>query len=113
VVLGIRPSDLVLAAEGPSLPRLVAAIDHVENLGAHLHASFAVDAEPVEVDIVGDDEAAPALDQGEGSRWSVELADGTAVGAGTSLELALRVDRLHWFDPDSGERLTTPSDRLR
>ena len=110
VVLGIRPSDLVLAAEGPSLPQFVAAVDHVENLGAHLHASFAVDADPVEVDVVGDDEAASTPEQGVGSRWSVELTDGTAVTAGTSIDLAVRVDRLHWFDPGSGQRLPTPAD---
>ncbi len=106
VVLGIRPSDLVPAAAGHDLPRLEVGVDHVENLGAHLHVSFSVDARPVHVDLLTEDEEVEALHEPtDAARWSAELADGTPARVGESFELALRTDRLHWFDPATGLRL--------
>jgi len=106
-ILGIRPSDLVLASTEPDLPRITARVDVSEDLGAHVHISFALDADRVAGDDVG------ASSGGEDVRliddpravWRAELPDRYRASCGDVIELAVRTDRFHAFDPVTGLRI--------
>ncbi|MFM7062439.1 MAG: ABC transporter ATP-binding protein [Actinomycetes bacterium] len=102
VVVGLRPSDLVLGGEVAGGTVLSAVADHVENLGARLHVSFEVEADAV---VLTDDEAAVPGGAAPHARWCADLEEGRAIRPGDRLDLTLRTDRLHWFDPTTGARL--------
>jgi multiple sugar transport system ATP-binding protein len=111
IVLGIRPHDLHVAAPGtdPGLPPLLDRVDVVERLGTETHLVFSLDAPRVDAE-----ELREAVDAG-GAGDEVLLADDdraqfTAVvdahhpvQAGDTVELVADADRLHGFDPATGE----------
>ena len=105
VVLGIRPSDLVPAASGPGLPVIRASIDVAEDLGAHVHVSFALDAPRVRDDEIGAAEEDGRLLADDRATWRAELPDIHRPAPGDVIELGIRTDRLHGFDPITGARL--------
>jgi multiple sugar transport system ATP-binding protein len=106
VIVGIRPSDLELAElADPSLPRLSARLEVVENLGAEMHAIFPIEAPRVDADgaLLAD-----AADSGDGQLLADERALFTAslaarrpVFPGEMIELAVNTARLHYFDPQT------------
>jgi multiple sugar transport system ATP-binding protein len=122
IVVGIRPEQFrdpsALVARG-DLARLRASVGLVETLGseqlAHVTLPGAEPYEP-EVDRHG---PAPAEPEEEGAepivrRFVARLDGDTEVRAGDTVELGSNVDRLHWFDPDTGDaivgdRVPTPA----
>ena len=121
VILGIRPSDLELdeyAVPGP--PRISATLEIVENLGDEIHAIFPIaapriDAESVRQAAAGEGEAGDEqLLADERSLFTASLAARRPLAAGEEVELALDMNRLQFFDPQSGQALAsvaTPSFR--
>ncbi len=104
-VLGVRPTDLVLPVGAPGAPTIPARIDLVEHLGAQVHVTFSLDAPPVHPDVTSEDEELEvAATRSDRAVWTAELPDGTGVAVGDELDLAIVVERLHWFDPVTGER---------
>jgi multiple sugar transport system ATP-binding protein len=104
-ILGVRPTDLVPAASAPGLPTLTARVDHVEHLGASVQATFALDAPQVRPDAdTEDEELELAAVRSDRARWTAELPDGVGVAVGDVIELGVVTERLHWFDPSTGER---------
>ena len=92
-VLGIRPEDLVVAA--PDGPGAQAEVLRVEELGAdgYLYASAQVDGGAVDV---------------------VARVDGRVhPKRGERVSLAPVIDRLHVFDPETGERVCEADGQLR
>jgi multiple sugar transport system ATP-binding protein len=82
VTLGIRPEDITIGGEAH------ARVLSVEHLGADSHATCTVDS--------GGDE-----------RKLAARCDGTRAPApGEQVQLGIRTDRLHWFAPGDGERIS-------
>jgi len=111
VVAGLRPETFEDGAfADPSLPRLDVQVAVVEELGADTHVIFAVDAAPVEVgeirETTGDDEVTAV----EGSLFTARVNPETAARPGAPLRLAVDPSRFHYFDPETGLRLSaTPA----
>jgi multiple sugar transport system ATP-binding protein len=83
VSMGIRPEDIALGSASGIAGRVV----RIEHLGADSHATCAVAAT-------------------DGERELVVRSDADhAPGEGERVVLALDADHLHWFSPESGERL--------
>ncbi len=108
LVLGIRPEafeDAEFASN--ELPRLVANVEVVEELGSEAHVFFRVDAAPAESEArEAADEAALLTDGRAIITARVDARSRARVGS----ELALAVDpaRFHFFDATSGESLLSP-----
>ena len=116
VVLGIRPEDIEDASLLPDSSddqRLSIVCDIREDMGSEVYVHFNVAAEPVVTDEVleahvvdaPEDEAARmAAEQARGSgvRFVARLDRETRAREREPLEVAVDVDRLHVFDPETG-----------
>jgi multiple sugar transport system ATP-binding protein len=112
VVIGIRPEDLEDASLAPAAPegrRMTAVVDLVEALGSEVLAHFTVDAPPVVTDdtkelvrdLGGTDELVARAQEGTSS-FVARLEPRTTARGGGSLDLAVDVERMHFFDLDDG-----------
>ena len=112
VILGIRPTDFAHSDDAAGdLPRITVVPSVVEELGAETYLVFTIDAPRV------DTEATRAAAEGERSDEMTLLADEEGAvftaridarrspRAGTAVELAIDSDRVHFFDPETGEAL--------
>ena len=116
VVLGIRPEDMEdasLASAGSSDRTLSVLTDIREDMGSEVYVHFNLDAPPVttkevldakSIDAPEDAEARVAAEQarGRGVRFVARVDRTTSAREGENLTLAVDVDRLHFFDPESG-----------
>jgi len=112
VALGIRPEhveDAALVRDGG--PRLRGRVILTEALGSENLAHVEVDARPVVTDevleIAADTDAAVVAElEIEAREDRVQIVGrfdaSSRAGAGDEVELALRPERLHFFDPDTG-----------
>jgi multiple sugar transport system ATP-binding protein len=115
VVVGIRPEDLEDAALAPGTPegrRMTCGVDLLEALGSEVLAHLEVDAPPVVTDdtreLVRDLGGAAELEAraGEGvSTFVARLDPRTTAARGAPLEMAVDVERMHFFDPDDGRSI--------
>jgi multiple sugar transport system ATP-binding protein len=111
VIVGLRPSDLELAAREPSLPRLRVEALVVERLGSESNVIFPVDAPRVDTEATRAAAEAQAADdeqllvEDDRAQFTARLAGRPAIEPGGQLELAVRTERLYFFDPASGETL--------
>ena len=108
VVVGIRPEDiedaaLVPSANGASLPVRVTL---AEALGAEVIAHFplAGDVEAVAVAAVPESPALGAVED-VGPLLTARLSPRSAARSGQPLRVAIDVERLHFFDPESDEAI--------
>ena len=116
VVLGIRPEDIEdasLVAEASKDERLSVVCDIREDMGSEVYMHFNVAAEPVDSDevleahVVDEREdavtrAAAEQARGSGVRFVARLERDTRAREREPLEVAVDVDRLHLFDPETG-----------
>jgi multiple sugar transport system ATP-binding protein len=108
VVVGIRPEDIEDAALVPSAngTSLSVRVTLAEALGAEVIAHFplAGDVEPVAVGTVAE---APPLEAVEdsGPLLTARLSPRSAARSGQPLRIAIDLDRLHFFDPESEEAI--------
>jgi multiple sugar transport system ATP-binding protein len=114
IVVGMRPTDFEDAAlaRDPSLPALDVDVDVTEELGAEMNVIFRIDAPPVVTDATAavrseeiETERAPLLDIGATPDQAVCTAQFDArsrVRSGVTARLCVDVERLHFFDPDTG-----------
>jgi multiple sugar transport system ATP-binding protein len=111
LILGLRPSDFVPAGPGvdPRLPRMRVIPDVVERLGSEILIVFGVDATGFEVNDRGEWIAGgeAQLVEDHHTRLTARLEEGTSVRIGEPIELAVRRDRLHFFDRETGDRIDT------
>jgi multiple sugar transport system ATP-binding protein len=108
LIAGIRPEAFEDAAfADPSLPRIDAKVEVVEELGADTHVLFSVAAPRVEVtevrEAAGDEDA--TLATVEGSLFTARVDPATSAKPGAPLRLAVDPSRFHYFDPETGLRL--------
>jgi multiple sugar transport system ATP-binding protein len=114
VILGLRPETL--SPGGPEdTMRLVGEVSAAEMLGADRLVHFEVAGAPTFTSELIDGSRAAAADaaangSGPASRGSAMVARFDALAArpalGERIEIAVAVDRAHFFDPGSGRRLT-------
>ena len=112
LILGMRPTDLELPAQwNEDCPRLRAQAEVVENLGSETNLIFAVDAPRVDTEATRAAIEAKAADDdqllAEDNRaiFTARLQGRPRVNPGDAVELAVRIERLHCFDPASGATL--------
>jgi multiple sugar transport system ATP-binding protein len=120
VILGIRPEDVedaVLVAGSTPDTTLEVTVGLAEPLGAEVVVHFEVDAPAVatrdtlelaaDVDPGGREDAAAARQALAGDRaaFTARLSPRTALRAGDAARLVVDVERLHLFDPATGETL--------
>jgi multiple sugar transport system ATP-binding protein len=111
VVLGIRPESFEDAAFAPGLPTIQVRVEVLEELGSDAHVFFHVDAPPKTAEILeaAADEALLPADQ---ALFTARVDARTRARVGETLELAVDPARFHFFDPESGDRLTAGSQQL-
>jgi len=116
VVLGIRPEDMEdasLLREASADRRLSVVCDIREDMGSEVYVHFNIAAQPVAtkevleahvVDAPEDAETRVAAEQARGSGvpFVARLERTTRAKEREKLELAVDVERLHFFDPESG-----------
>jgi multiple sugar transport system ATP-binding protein len=116
VVLGIRPEDIAdasLLPEASADRRLSVVCDIREDMGSEVYVHFNIAAQPVTskevleahaVDAAADAETRVAAEQarGGGVEFVARLERATRAREREPLELAVDVERLHFFDPESG-----------
>jgi multiple sugar transport system ATP-binding protein len=108
LVVGIRPEDIADAALVPSAngASLAVRVTLAEALGAEVIAHFplAGDVEPVAVAVTPD---SPALEAAAdaGPLLTARLSPRSAARSGQPLRVAIDVERLHFFDPETDEAI--------
>jgi multiple sugar transport system ATP-binding protein len=114
VIVGIRPTDLQDGdAADRALPRLRVPVEVVEDLGAASHVIFAIDAPRVVADAVQAAKATAEPEEGllladDTRSLFTALLDGyRLIAVGSEIELAIDPQRLHFFDPATGDVLDT------
>jgi len=103
VILGARPEDIEDAAFGNG-ERLRAVVDIREDMGSEVFVHFGIGGKPV----VGEDvRAAVGEDAADvkGSTWVARVDRDTGAAEQRELELAVDTDRLHFFDPATGDAI--------
>jgi multiple sugar transport system ATP-binding protein len=101
LILGVRPEDIEDAKFGSGSP-LNALVDIREDMGSEVFVHFdpggkAVAGEDVKA-AVGEDAAAV-----KGSAWVARLDRDTAASERERIDLAVDTNRLHFFDPETGD----------
>jgi multiple sugar transport system ATP-binding protein len=111
IVLGLRPHDLRLGASEGGLPGRVQV---VERLGTETHVVVGVDAPRLRsralaeaVDAAPDDDVLLAED--DRASFTVVTEARAPIAVGDRVELAVNPQRLHGFDAETGEALSTPA----
>jgi len=116
VVLGIRPEDIEdasLLRAASADRRLSVVCDIREDMGSEVYVHFNIAAQPVAtkevleahvVDAPEDAETRIAAEQARGSgvQFVARLDRATRAREREKLELAVDVDRVHFFDPETG-----------
>ena len=103
VILGVRPEDIEDAAFGDG-QRIRAVVDIREDMGSEVFVHFGIGGKPV----VGKDvRAAVGEDAADvkGSTWVARVDRDTGAAEQRELELAVDTDRLHFFDPATGDAI--------
>jgi multiple sugar transport system ATP-binding protein len=113
VALGIRPTCFALASDAdPSWPRMQAAVDVVERLGAESNLLFTVDAPPVVTEAVkqaiggeGGADDGRLLAGDDRARFTARITGPARIAPGDRVELAVDPLQVHLFDLESGAAL--------
>jgi multiple sugar transport system ATP-binding protein len=109
LLVGIRPTDFENGAGAdPALPRMRVQAAVVEALGAESHVIFHLDAPRVQTDAIRAAADAEAEDQmlfvdDERAEFTARIETVTPIPPGAEIELAVHVERAHYFDPLTGE----------
>jgi multiple sugar transport system ATP-binding protein len=116
VILGIRPEDLEdasLAEGGADRRRLSATVDIREDMGSEVFVHFGSGGRPVRgkdvAAAVGEEaiEATEEVAREKGSLFVARLDRHTRAREGEQIELVVDTERLHFFDPETGQGVYT------
>ena len=114
VIVGVRPEDLEdaeLAGGAPDGGRLSAVVDIREDMGSEVFIHFGVGGEAVESEdvkaAVGEEavELSRGMAMDQGTSWVARLDRDTKAAEQGWVELLVDTDRLHFFDPESGDAI--------
>jgi multiple sugar transport system ATP-binding protein len=103
LILGVRPEDIEDAAFGDG-ERLSAVVDIRENMGSEVFVHFDAGARMVpgeDVKAAVGEEAAEV----KSSAWVARLDRDTTAAERQPIELAVDTNRLHFFDPETGDAI--------
>ena len=103
LILGIRPEDIEDAAFGEGEP-LSAVVDIREDMGSEVFIHFGIGGKAV----LGEDvRAAVGEDAADvkGSSWVARVDRDTAAVEQKPIDLAVDTNRLHFFDPETGDAI--------
>jgi multiple sugar transport system ATP-binding protein len=103
LILGVRPEDIEDAAFGEG-QRVSAVVDIRENMGSEVFVHFGVGAKMV----LGEDVRAAVGEEAaevKSSAWVARLDRDTAATEQQPIELAVDTNRLHFFDPETGDAI--------
>jgi multiple sugar transport system ATP-binding protein len=124
VIVGVRPEDLLLSPAGTAAGTaadlsssaqeagtLTADVRVVEPLGSELHAIFSIDATAAgDPDLTASAEEAEGMLPGLAYNGVARLDPRAAVRPGERVTFQVDVNRLHFFDPDTGLAIGWPGD---
>jgi ABC-type sugar transport system ATPase subunit len=103
IVLGIRPEAFSLG--NPTLPTIDVRVEVVEDLGSEMHLFFRVDAQPITAESLESASEQGLLGENL-ALFTARVDAGSAVAVGSTVALGVDASRFHYFDADSGARLT-------
>ena len=101
LILGVRPEDIEDAKFGAGEP-ITAVVDIREDMGSEVFVHF----DPGAAMVAGDDVKAAVGEEAaevKGSAWVARLDRDTAAEEKGRVELVLDTNRLHFFDPETGD----------
>ena len=108
VILGIRPTDVAIAAAGDMRPTLTSTVSVFEDLGAEAHAIMPIDSPRITADAAlaaaetDADHDGTLLAGDNRAQFTARLDAHSGVTQGVELSLAIDPDRIHLFDPATG-----------
>jgi multiple sugar transport system ATP-binding protein len=104
LLVGIRPEDIEDAAYvlSPNGSFLDVSVSRAEPMGAEVIAHFPLAAAPAGSAATGDEDV---LAEPRGSTLTARLSPRSAARSGASLRVAIDVDRLHFFDPETDQAI--------
>jgi multiple sugar transport system ATP-binding protein len=111
VVVGVRSEDMEDAAlrQVPGDQRLQGTITLTEALGSEIVVHFTFEAERVETadtKLIAKETGEEELSTlGQGVKWVASFAPRSRVHAGDTVEIAVDVDRIHLFDPETSDAI--------
>jgi multiple sugar transport system ATP-binding protein len=117
VVLGIRPSDFddALLIKDESRPTIDIGVDVTEELGSEMNVIFTIDAPPVMTAATraisrdaADVQQASLLAESHQSVMTAQIDAHSTCCPGERARLCVDVDRLYFFDADTGVAIGTP-----
>ena len=113
VALGVRSEDMEdasLASNVPDARRIKGKVNLTEALGSEIVLHLTFSGQPVATDDTkliaeetGEGELLIAAD--EGVKWVASFAPRSRVRMGDEIEIALDVERAHFFDPETSEAI--------
>ena len=110
VALGVRSEDMEDAnlASAPADRRIKAKVNLTEALGSEIVVHFTFPGQPVVTDdtkLIAEESGEGELHIGadEGIKWVASFAPRSRVRAGDEIEIAVDVERAHFFDPQTSE----------
>jgi multiple sugar transport system ATP-binding protein len=109
IVVGVRSEDMEDAAlrNVPDDQRLQGTITLTEALGSEIVVHFTFDAQRVETEdtklIAKETGEAELHTLGDGVKWVASFAPRSRVHTGDTVEIAVDVERVHLFDPETSE----------
>jgi multiple sugar transport system ATP-binding protein len=103
LVLGVRPEAFRFGVAG--LPTIEARVEVVEDLGSETHLFFHVDAPPITAEVLESASDGGFL-HADRALFTARVDAGSPVRVGETVALGIDVDRFHYFDADTGARLT-------
>jgi len=112
VILGIRPTDFAHSDDAAAdLPRMRVVPSVVEELGAETYVVFTIETPRVDTEATRAAAEAERTDEmtlladEEGAVFTARIDPRRAPRVGEPLELAVDSERVHFFDPDTGDAI--------
>ena len=108
VVLGVRSEDMedaIIAGGDVVGNRRRAKVTLVEALGSEIMVHFAVNApkpRTADIALLAKEQGADEVPHDETSRWIASFAARSRVRVGDEIQVVVDIERMHWFDPESG-----------
>ena len=110
LVVGLRPSDLEAAAVAGHDPdrSMTVTVEVTEMLGADTYIHFTVDKNPVitpDIEELLADSGQGPESLGDKTNFVARVSPDVNVDHGTQVELTVDTAKLHFFDPNTGDRI--------
>jgi multiple sugar transport system ATP-binding protein len=112
LIIGIRPGDFedVAFAQGDTSGRTIdATIEVTEVLGPETFTHFLLPIPPVitpDIEELLADSGADAASLGNETKFTARVSPDSRVGPGSRATFAVNTAKMHFFDPDTGDRIT-------